>query len=142
MIPGFFQRNRYPQPFVRIALVVEEFGTGAAVVPFLVDTGAARTTVHALDSLRFFSRSPSDLDSNLWSQRTTMGGVGGSVHYKPSPAIFGFAHDHGGIQTVEQEILIGDLSSAGIPSLLGWDLLRHFELRVSGRDLTVSLTPV
>ena len=139
MISGFFIPGQ-PQPLIWMALVVDELGPDAALVPFIVDTGAARTCLHALDALRYFGATPADLDPATWRNPIKMGGIGGSVLCKESPAAYGLRRDDGQTEVVTGSILIGDMKTSGMPSLLGWDLLRLFHLEVHGGNLTLRLT--
>jgi hypothetical protein len=122
-----------------MAAIIDEFGPDAGLVPFVVDTGAARTTIHALDAMRYFGKTPADLDSSTWATTLAMGGIGGSMQCKESATTFGMRHEDGTIETISGQILIGDIKSAGVPSLLGWDLLKFFRLEVHGGDLTIAL---
>ncbi len=138
MISGFFARGLGPQPWLRMSVVVPEFGPIAARFPFIVDTGATATVIHARDALFFFGLSPADLDSSMWTNAITVGGVGGSMLCKESSATFAFQNDDGTIDKIEGTVLIGDMRSAGLPSLLGRDLLRLFHLEIHG-DESVAL---
>lgn len=57
-----------------------------ATIPFLIDTGAAFTAIHALDAIRFLNLAPSDLDSSTWERSITGIGIGGAVKYRPIKA--------------------------------------------------------
>lgn len=46
---------------------------------------------------------------------------------------------HGFLETFEETILIGDMATAPLPSLLGWDLLRRLRLEIDGEARTVSM---
>ena len=123
-----------------LAVIVDEFGPDAANVPFIVDTGAARTCLHALDCIRYFGVSPASLDPSTWPSPVQMGGIGGSVWFKESSATYGLHRDDGHVEVIEGSILIGDMKTSGMPSLLGWDLLKFFNLEVHGGNQTLRLT--
>lgn len=138
MIPGFFAPQILPQPLIRLAVIVAEFPAApAALVPFVIDTGAALTTIHAMDAIRFFGATPAELDSSTWTNARPMGGIGGDIQCKPSAAQFGFKQFDGSLLVIDDEVLIGDMKSASTPSLLGWNLLKYFKLTVDGADSVV-----
>lgn len=138
MITGFFD-GLEPQPFVWIALRIESFGDGFAPIPFMVDTGAVRTTLHALDAIRYFGLDPARLDSQHWSHRVEMNGVGGAALYQEWPAVFGLAHDDGRLERIDGSILLGDLATGPLPSLLGWDILRLLHVDLHGPNRTIRM---
>ena len=88
-----------------MVLTIADFGPTVALVPFIVDTGAARTTIHALDAIRYFGVSPASLDPGTWANRVPMSGVGGSVWCKESAADYGFRRDDGTIEAFSGSIL-------------------------------------
>jgi hypothetical protein len=57
-------------------------------------------------------------------------GIGGSTNDFPVPARYSFAEESGERIVIDGEILVAQLTPATepLPSLLGWDVLRHFEL--------------
>ena len=99
MISGFFIPEQ-PQPLILVALIVDELGPNAALVPFIVDTGAARTCLNALDSIRYFGATPAMLDPSNWDRRIQMGGVGGLAKFRESPARYGLRRDDGGTEMI------------------------------------------
>lgn len=139
MISGFFVPAMLPQPLVLMAVQVDEFGPGFATVPFVVDTGAAFTCIHAMDAIRYFGRTPAQLDPATWTGAETIGGVGGSLQYARSPANYVLKRDDGAMESVNGNILFSDMRSSRLPSLMGWDLLRLFRLEVHGPNQTVTL---
>ena len=100
MISGFFD-PRLPQPLIWVSVVVAEFGPRAANVPFIVDTGAARTCVHALDAIRYFGVAPAQLDAAAWVNPMPMGGIGGSVWCKESAVTYGLWRDDRQFEVVQ-----------------------------------------
>ena len=105
-----------------------------------MDTGAARTCLHALDAIRYFGVAPRQLDAAAWVNPMPMGEIGGSVWCKESAATYGLWRDDGQVEVVQGQVLIGDMRTTGVPSLLGWDVLRLFRLEVDGPNRTVRLT--
>jgi hypothetical protein len=68
-------------------------------------------------------------------------GVGGRTVCYVVPASFAFRHDDGHRQTLQGNLRIAQLTSDNrtLPSLLGWDVLQHFELITNWRDRRVTL---
>ena len=139
MISGFFAPGILPQPLIRIAVSIPELGVNAAFVPFIVDTGAAFTVIHAMDSMRYFGATPAMLDPATWLTVKTVGGVGGSLFCKEVTASYGFRHDDTTLEVIHGTIHIGDIKSASTPSLLGWDLLKFFNMTVRGAEQILTL---
>ena len=137
MISGFFNPSWGPHPWLVMTVVVAEFGPRAGQVPFIVDTGATASVIHATDAIYLFGRSDTDLDSSNWTDPKSVRGVGGSLLVKESTATFAFRHDDGTIDSIRATVLIGDMRSVGLPSLLGRDLLRLFRLEIHGDETVV-----
>lgn len=144
MISGYFDSERPPHPYLNVAIWIEGIAEEWVLVPFLVDTGASVTAIHALDAVRRLGMTPADLDPEAWRATASFSGVGGSAKYLTRAAHYGFYHDSGEWQIIRGEVRIGDLSTSrnGLPSLLGWDFLQWFELSLHGRNGTVSLERV
>lgn len=131
MIRGCFADPAWPVPTVQAAVAAPQLGPGAPVPEFLVDTGATRTCLHPADVVAKFGVDPSLLaDSRQWSRHVTPHGVGGQAIYYPVSATFAFLHDDLTVQEIQEEIWVAQLRDGNetLPSLLGWDVLRHFEL--------------
>lgn len=142
MITGYFLPHILPQPLVQVVVHIDGHQPEWAPVPFVVDTGAAVTCIHALDAIRLFGMSPGSLDPATWPETTPVGGIGGGLSYLTLPARYAFRHDDGTFQVIEGPIRVGEARSQGTPALLGWDLLRHFRLTVSGNGPSVTLEPL
>ena len=108
-------------------------------MPFIVDTGAARTIIHGKDAVRYFAIPESELDSSTWTNAKPMLGLGGPVRCKEASAHFAFRHDSGDVEIISEKVLIGASESEVMPSLLGWDLLKYFRLDIHGGDQTIVL---
>ncbi|MBI5949890.1 MAG: hypothetical protein HY875_17270 [Chloroflexi bacterium] len=107
-------------------------------VPFVVDTGAAVSCIHALDAVAKFGMTPASLDPAAWPSARAMGGIGGQLRYLALPASYAFLHDHGQWEVIDSTIYIGEMRSQTLPALLGCDLLSRFVLTVSaGRTVTL-----
>ena len=130
-----------PQPWLRVAVHIDDLGPDWVTVPFVVDTGAARTCVHAMDAIRLFGMSPASLDPTSWAHPTFLGGIGGGLNYLTRTATYAFLRDDGQFHLIEGDIQIGELRSQRTPALLGCDLLRHFKLQMDGGS-QVTLEPI
>ncbi|MFN0146295.1 MAG: hypothetical protein ACKVT1_07280 [Dehalococcoidia bacterium] len=143
MIRGFFDPERPPHPFVTVAVnIPAATGEEWVSIEFLVDTGASHTCLHPLDSVRRVGISLGRLrDASAWPRAIVTGGVGGAATYFVCEATYGFRHDDGEVETFAGDIWIAELSAGNqrIPSLLGWDLLKHFLMDVDGpaQELTL-----
>lgn len=90
---------------------------------FRVDTGADHTSIHPRDANRL--RVPFHLLANTVSLR----GIGGSQLYYWQPATLAFSS--GGetfVYSVELAIAAPSEYNATLPSLLGQDVLRHWQM--------------
>ena len=115
MIVGRFDdRGR---PYVAARVVIERFGVNTRV-PFLLDTGADRTSLHPRSARR--ARVPFDQLGNRQRAR----GVGGSSAYFREPAILLFDDDDIRIRGYSLELLIAEPNrdNERLPSLLGRDV--------------------
>ena len=109
------------QPFVRSVVELPRLDL-MHPVDFLVDTGAARTTIHPLSMTRLGI----SLDTYAPTLRSDMTGVGGGASYGEEDAVLHFRNAR-----VSLRVLVGPLireqfdssMSSRIPSLLGMDLL-------------------
>ncbi len=109
-------------------------------VPFVIDTGATRTIVHALDAIRYLGATPESLEPATWPNPIQARGIGGSTLCKEMLATYSFTHDDGSLETITTRILVGELRTLSLPSLLGWDILARFHLHVDGINRRVTLS--
>jgi len=131
VIPGLYLDPRVPQPYLVVAVSIPDLSWDYALVPFVIDTGAARSCIHAGDAIDQFRVSPQSLDPRNWTRSIVIGGVGGRSRAHELQAEFYFRHDDGRIESVSDRILVGDITTRGLPSLLGMDILQKFDLRVN-----------
>lgn len=143
MITGFFDSARGPHPYLIAALNVPLVTRSRwSSVTFMVDTGAAHTCIHPLDAIRSLGMQPAQLvNPALWPKVVQSRGVGGGARYFEVPASYGFASDDGSVEVIESNVWIGQLTASNqrMPSLIGWNLLKHFDLRVHGGRPSISL---
>jgi hypothetical protein len=91
-----------------------------------VDSGAERTCISLDDLLRL----DGDIQSKIAIKPGTgLRGIGGSIASYVAVAGVGFTHDDQGSSMFALELsLVADLSVAGLPSLLGRDILFRGDL--------------
>lgn len=142
MIEGYFTPHRNPHPWLDVAVLIDGENPDWVLIPFVVDTGAARTCIHAIDAVRRIGMSPGSLDPSSWRSPLAISGTAGSVNYLARDASFGFLQSDRSWLTFDGPILIGEMASGATPALLGWDLLRHFTTTVVGRPQRVTLEPL
>ncbi len=140
MISGYFSA-KWGCPFVWASVTVA--GRPPQPVPFLIDTGSATSIVHAKDARTRLNLAMRGLDPAGWPPEETVRrrGVAGVALSRLMDAAFDFAHEDGVTETIAETIELGELASEGLPSLLGWDVLRHFRLDLNASRGTVSLLP-
>jgi hypothetical protein len=143
LIAGYFDPAfSQPLPLVRVALLLPQITQGWVTLNFLLDTGADLTTLHPLDAHVNVGIPRAALaDPKVWPDRLPMHGVGGISECYRWPAHYGFLHDDGTTQTIQGQILIAQMSpdNQTIESLLGWDVLQHFQISLdwAGRRITL-----
>jgi hypothetical protein len=107
---------------------------------FIVDTGAIRTCIHPMDAkLRLQIPTSRLRDRSRWSSSVNAAGIGGRSRYFVEQATLTFTNDDGSPELVATEIWIAEMTLANqrLPSLLGWDVLRHFRLVTDGVTATL-----
>jgi len=142
VIPGFFDPERSrPAPMVRVDVLMSPATNSWLTVDFLLDTGAGRTCLHPRDSLRSGLSEATLAEPGNWPHHQRMSGVGGSTLYYVTRTVYSFATDSGESEVIEGQILIAQPrpDNAGLPSLLGWDMLYRFEVLVDWRSRRVEL---
>lgn len=143
VIRGFFESDsgqRYPM--VRVGLFLPALTGQFAVVDFLVDTGATLTCLHPKDAIFLLGLDPAALaDPTRWSDRVPTAGIGGSVEYYRVSARYLFIHEEIAPQQIDAPIHIAQLRAENqqLPSLLGRDLLAHFNMAftIAGDSITL-----
>ena len=141
MITGLFEsRYGFPVVGVRVGIggVSERY-----LVPFLIDTGSSTTVIHARDAHHRLRLREADLDPRAWpaDEIRVSSGIGGGAPYRLVSASYEFAHEDGTAEAFAGTLELGGLGSEGLPSLLGWDVLRHFRLDLNASRGSVALLP-
>jgi hypothetical protein len=133
---------RSPGRFVTLAILAPAIARDWRPVEFLLDTGADRSCIHPHDAKRRFGLEPDQLRRGAGRGPTVQpGGVGGSAADFDIDAIFGFVHADGREQHIVSRVLLAEATPGNerFPSLLGWDVLRHFHIEIDSRSLMVQL---
>lgn len=141
MISGFFDSQyRFPYVWVRLSIVG---GPADRLVPFVIDTGASTTVVHAHDALHHLGLSEKELEPKTWepSEWRLTSGIGGITVCRMVEASYAFTVEGGSREVITGAVELGSRDSEELPSLLGWDVLRHFRLDLNASRGTVSLLP-
>ncbi len=114
-----------------------------------IDTGSPYTILHPNDSDILLGQALRDLDFAGHRQRFALGGVGqGTTNAIIAPATLTFADEQGQRETIRLPILIAEPTPSyrshegnwRLPSLLGCDVLRYFDLTLSYHPPSVTLT--
>lgn len=145
MIKGWIEhRDGYSNPFVRATLWIPELGTLATTIDFLIDTGADFACLHPVDAVTKVGMPLEHLTTDrAWEQASSLDGIGGRAKFLQGRAVFGFRHTDGTVEEFEHMLLImkSEDYNAELPSVLGSDVLAHYELRVSWQTEEVLLLP-
>lgn len=145
MISGFFDPSQPPHPYVNVAIYLGGVTPLDQwhLIPFLVDTGASQTVIHPKDAIRRLGLSIAQLTNRaLWANVQGNQGVGGEALSFECEAGYALQDaDSGWRQTPPGKVRIAEMTPANqhFPSLLGWDLLRFFSLRIDGNPQSISL---
>jgi hypothetical protein len=144
LIRGIFDPANpdYPLPFVNTAVHLPGLTATWTIVPFLIDTGAGSTSIHVGDALNLLGLQRTVLeDPAAWDRHERHTGVGGVGLYYIVPARYGLLEAHGEWQLFDADIRIASLTreSPGIPSVLGWDILRRFAIAMDWSRKIVEL---
>jgi hypothetical protein len=146
VIVGYFDpESHVPEPRVGIYISIPGIADEWAPVDFVIDTGASETCVHPADSMAALQIDVELLDSpSRWPSVLRASGIGGSASYFPVPASFAFFHDDGTPLVLEGKIDIARITHTNrrVLSLLGWDLLKRFEVVLNWPAGRVTLEPL
>ena len=140
MISGYFSAH-WGCPFVWTRLAIP--GRPPQPVPFLIDTGSATSIVHAKDAITRLNLARAAMEPAAWAPEETVRrlGVAGVARSRMIEATFEFTHEDGSPQALAETIELGAVDSQQLPSLMGWDLLRHFRIELDRGTGTVTLGP-
>jgi hypothetical protein len=125
-----------------VTIASPRIGISEHVVRFLVDTGSAETTLHPEDAVLALGIDGVRLSTPyIWPDKAPAYGIGGAVEDYIEPVEYMFIHEDGTAQTIRGHIRIAQLTaySQHFPSLLGWDVLRHFRITIDSEASEVTL---
>lgn len=134
------------QPYVDAELSL--FGRRGDV-RWAIDTGSPYTVLHPEYSYRLLGELLSDLDFETHPQRFDIVGVGaGRTRTIITPATLTFEDDSGELESINMPVLIAGPTTPfrshqgnwQMPSLLGCDILRYFDLALSYNPPSMRLT--
>jgi hypothetical protein len=143
-----------PIPRLAVGVFIPALSGHWVVISFIIDTGADKTALGPTDAFARVGISwPVLTQPSLWARQVSVGGIGGEAIHYIEDAYYQFRHEDGREQMIAHEIAIlkphlvpGSPGSsqtvwanAGVPSLLGRDLLRYFRLTVDGPNQTITL---
>ena len=137
----FSPASGWPVPWLRVLLFLPGISPRWRPVTFLLDTGCAESILHPTDAAHRIGIPEDRLrQPALWPDVSVGMGVGGLATFRV-PAQDGVLDESGRIELVEGQIRIAELTSASqsLPSLLGWDVLRDFEILINQRAGRVRL---
>jgi hypothetical protein len=141
----FDPSDPYPKPWVRVLVYLDGISPMWAKVPFLIDTGAARTCLHPRDALTAGVPRRSLVRRETWQAPPLMvNGIGGTMEYYQTSASYAFETTSGDLHVVDGAILVARATptNTALPSLLGWDLLQGFHLNVHYDTGLIELEPI
>lgn len=118
---------------VRALVFLPGHGDAWRAIDFLIDTGASGTCIHPRDAVGRLRIPIQDLMSgSLWNDTANFSGVGGVAQMRITDAAVSFAHDDGSAEvvTIDTQLAVPTSSNDHLPSLLGWDVLKHFRLEM------------
>ena len=140
-VEGYFDHfHQEPAPYVRASVYLPRLGVGNRV-DFLLDTGADATTLHTWDAgkLGIYAHT-------LGLASVSARGIGGPVQYAPEYAFVSFYDSTiGDWRDFRIQVYIAAPESehdiAGLPSLLGRDILNRCRCTLDAVANSVTLEP-
>jgi hypothetical protein len=146
MIRGWFDSiDGWPVPRVRATVSLHGLSGASlttASISFLIDTGSGISALHPLDATKRVGIPRAWLaDKSRWSRQHSVSGIGGTTTYFIVACRYGFEHAGGRTQEVDGVIRVAPLTQSNqqLPSVLGWDVLRHFRLTADLRSRELTL---
>lgn len=127
---------------IRVLLYLPGISKNWVPVDFLLDTGAGTSVVHPLDATTKLGIDDAALrNPAIWPIQRTAYGIGGSSPEYSVPAIYALQHDDGTWARHREDLAIARPMPGNqtLPSLLGWDILRHYRVVADWRARSVRL---
>jgi hypothetical protein len=132
-------------PRVSAMLDLPVLAAGIVVAPFrvefLLDTGSGQSCLGPLDAIR--AGIPLDVlaSPSQWKLRREHRGIGGTADFYVVPGFFEFNDAEIGSRRFSSEIDVSpSRTDVFMPSVLGWDVLQHFAIRLDWSQRLVELT--
>ena len=144
MIVGDLRHNgAHVEPRVLASIQLVGISPSWTGVDFLVDTGAGWSCLHPADARRAGVAASALVSPDQWPEMVTVQGVGGIVQYFVAPVRYAFRHHDGTTQYIDDRIHVAPRTplNAGLPSLLGWDVLSRFGLLADWSSRRLELHP-
>jgi hypothetical protein len=144
VIRGYFNLGSgWPVPWVRVNLFLPGHSRDWQPVEFLLDTGASVSCLHPLDAVLVGIEAPRLTSAASWARREQSFGVGGAAANFVTPARYAFERIDEPPYFIDSDIRVAQLTRANqrLPSLLGWDVLKHFALSIDQEAGEVTLRP-
>lgn len=116
---------------IRVLLYWPGISKSWAPVDFLLDTGAGTSVVHPLDATTRLGIADAVLrNPSTWPIQRTAHGIGGASSEYSVPAVYALQRDDGTWARHQKDLAIARPTPGHqtLPSLLGWDILRHYRV--------------
>jgi hypothetical protein len=126
-------------PMVRVWVRIPALSYESRRVRFVIDTGATVSVLQAIDAGQF-GLSPEALSALSSQVGLTGQGMGGTVGNIPARATLTLTEEDGEDDPVQTVIMIADRVNYHLPSLLGWDVLKHFNIDIRGPERSITLS--
>jgi hypothetical protein len=139
LIRGFWEPD-FPLPLIEVAVRLDDIAPRWNLVYFVIDTGATHTSIQPADAMSVLGISIEDLDAARWNDTVASAGIGGRLAYRAILVRYAFFDEDRSlpavfIQPAEAQLAAYTPESAELPSLLGWDVLRHFRLTIDSDEV-------
>lgn len=137
-------------PKITVGVYVPGISTDWTFIDFLLDTGAASTSIHPMDAVGKLGIDPDALaDKQRWTDRVGRFGVGGEATYFRVPTRYLFQSDTGQMLLHSTYGYLGHLDRSkprnqtleSLESLIGWDLLQIFRIVADYSQRRIELHP-
>ena len=129
MIVGeFLHSDTQVEPRVLASIQLVDISPSWVGIDFLLDTGAGWSCLHPGDALYAGISATALVSPERWADTVTFQGIGGLEQYHVTPVRYAFRHHDGTTQFLDERIYVAPRTplNLGLPSLLGWDVLRRF----------------
>jgi hypothetical protein len=131
----------WPVPMVRVLLYVPAAVPLWRPVDFMLDTGASASVLNPTQALLQVGFRREQLTRPQRWRKETFRGIGNDVVEYVLDASYGWFFGDGSYRLIAGPIRVAPYSeqSARLPSLLGWDILQHFQISMNWRAKIITL---